>query len=315
VLALGCAAGEAGAPSGSGGAGPGSGGAGSGGAPVASGGTSAGSGGASGGSGGTTTGSSGGSGSGGTNAGSGGTAGSGGANAGSGGVPAASGGLTGSGGAPASGTGGGPVPTGGVPAVAMWTDDFESSATGAAPKGWIADPDPAVTGNPGMWGVVTDGANHVYEQQMQTSSLSLAVGGNVNWTDFKLETRVRVVSTSSTSSARVTLAARYQDAKNYLLLELTLDGKIKLRSRTDSSSTDLATNDSKTRTPIDIGGWTKIGIGVSGPASKPTVTAYLNGAPVMFSSVESAAGTGSGGIALGATAAVVAFDDVTVTPP
>jgi hypothetical protein len=245
---------------------------------------------------------------------SGGSVGSGGAPPGTGGTtPTTTGGTVGSGGTRTGGSSGTTTGSGGISALPSLKDDFEAIAVGTSPKTWIADP--AVTGESGMWGVVADGANHVYQEQTQFSSLSLAVGGNVNWTDFKLETKVKVVSSTSTSSARITLAVRYQDPKNYLLLELTMDGKIKLRARNDSSSTDIATNDSKTRSPLTVGAWNTVGISVSGPASGPTVTAHLNGAPVSFSSLTPVMGPAAGGIALGVTAAVVSFDDVTVTSP
>ena len=216
--------------------------------------------------------------------------------------------MVGSGGASSSGSGG-------ISVVPNYTDDFESDTAGQVAKTWITDPDPAVAGMPGMWLVAADGAGKVFEEQTQYSSLSLAVGGNVNWTDLKVETRVKVVSSSSTSSARITLAGRYQDAKNYFLLELTLDGKIKLRVRANGSSSDIATNDSKTRVPLTVGTWVTVGLSISGPPATPVVAATLGGTAVTFSTLTPQPGPASGGIALGVTDAVVAFDDVHVTLP
>jgi hypothetical protein len=186
--------------------------------------------------------------------------------------------------------------TGGPPAPdARLTSDFEDGM----PTGWIADT------VDGTWAVVADGTGKVYEQQMSSSTLSLAIGGKINWADQVVETRVKWVSFSS-SSALVYLAVRYQNKDAYYFVALKADGSLKIRKRVMGSTDDVATY--KSNMPIVKDTWYTLGLSAVGT----TLTASLNGAMV---ATGTATDLQTGGIALGTQNAVAAFDDVKVTPP
>jgi hypothetical protein len=231
-------------------------------------------------------------------------------------VPPGTGGQTGAGGAADAGSGiGGRPGTGGASdagtsgdagGAVLLSDDFESAGVGDR---WITDP--ALGGDCGDWAVLADGDTHVYQEQMSCSSNpSWAAGGDTRWTDMTVQVQVKLVTPSS--STRIVVAVRFQDEKNYYVLEYTPDGKIKLRTKIAGSSTDVATNASNARVPVVTGAWNTIGLSVSGPASASTVSASLNGNPVLTGT---ATGLASGGVAIGAQAAVAAFDNVIVTRP
>jgi len=188
----------------------------------------------------------------------------------------------------------------------LLSDDFESPGVGDR---WIADP--TLGGACGDWAVLTDGATHVYQEQTSCSSNPIwAAGGDTRWTDMTAQVRVKLIT--PTSSTRIVLAVRFQDEKNYYVLEYTPDGKIKIRTKVAGSSLDVATNASNARVAVVTGEWNTIGLSVSGPGSASMVTASLNGNPVLTGT---ATGLDSGGIAIGAQAAIAAFDDVVVTRP
>ena len=123
-------------------------------------------------------------------------------------------------------------------------DSFE---TGDVTQRWIA---PQSSDNPpcGTWAVVADGAtNHVYSQTSTactSSNPSWAAGGNISWTDMRLQVRVRFDS-AATTSTKITIGIRYNDPKDIYFIEYTNDGKMKIRERTASSTTDVISLASK----------------------------------------------------------------------
>jgi Concanavalin A-like lectin/glucanases superfamily len=247
-------------------------------------------------------------------------AGTGGATAAGGGNGSGSGGnSTGTGGS-ATGTGGGVVGTGGKagtggvtgtggrPAAPPrftlpWMDDFEANAVNGDASGWIKDPGETIP----KWAVVMDGTTKVLQEQAAVSAASFIVGGDVGWTDQKVEAKVKFPAITSSSLALV--AVRFVDFDNYYFLHLKGDGSMKIRKRIGGSTTDLVAY--KSGTALVAGTWYTIGFGFSGT----TVTAYLNGM-VVGTMTDSPPSLPAGGIALGfQDAAGGSFDDVKVTAP
>ncbi len=239
----------------------------------------------------------------GASAGTGGSTGSGGN-----GTPAGSGGSgtsTGSGGATVTGSGGAAATATGGRTVTPsrltlpWMEDFEGNAVGPTATGWIKHPKDTT----GVWAVVTDGTK-VLQQQNAAAGLAMMVGGDVGWTNFKVEAKVKIATASSDVLA--ILSARYADPTNYYFLHLKGDGSIKIRKRIDDSTADVLTY--KSATALVAGTWYTIAFGFQGS----TVTAYLNGAMVA-TMTEAPASILAGGIGLGAQDGAVSFDDVKVT--
>jgi hypothetical protein len=221
-------------------------------------------------------------------------------------VVTGSGGRTGTAGA--TGTGGAVV----IGPTANYMDGFE---TGDVNQRWLA-PQSSDSTPCGTWTVAADGAtNHVYSQTSTactSSNPSLAAGGNTSWTDMRLQVRVRFDSVPSTSGTKITIAVRYNDPKNMYFIEYTSDGKIKIRERTSSSTTDVNSLASKMAVPVPVGTWSTIGLGIKGS----TINAYLGTDPTAAPVVTgTAAGQTAGGIAIGIADGTASFDDVLVTPP
>jgi hypothetical protein len=181
-------------------------------------------------------------------------------------------------------------------------DDFETDAPiGQTPR-WRPDPSDTT----GKWMIVTDGSTKVLQEQVAVSSMSLIVGGDVAWTDQKVETKVKFTTVTSSSIAYVVV--RFVDFKNYYFLEFKGDGSMKIRKRITSSTTDLVSY--KTKVALVAGTWYGIAFGFQGN----TVTAFLDGAAV-GTMTETAASLPMGGIALGFQDGSGSFDDVKVTLP
>jgi len=247
--------------------------------------------------------------------GSGGSNGAGGSNSGAGGhVTTGAGGtvVTGSGGRTGSG---GAVGGGGATTVANYMDGFENNDIAMH---WGA-PQSGDTPPCGTWSVIpetTGSTNHVYSQTSTactSSNPTYAAGGLVIWTDMRLQVRVKF-GPDATSSTKIIIAVRYNGPKDLYWLEFTLDGNVKIRTRTTSgSSADVGSGiPSKMRVAVVAGAWTTLGLSISGS----TINAYLGADPTAAPVVTgTAAGQTSGGIALGVLQGTASFDDVLVTPP
>ncbi len=223
-------------------------------------------------------------------------------------VVTGSGGRTASGGA--SGSGGATV----VGPAANFMDNFENNDVNlhwGAPQSNDIPPC-------GTWAVVpetTGSTNHVYSQTStactSTSSPSWAAGGNVNWTDMRLQVRVRF-DNPSTVTTRLTIAVRYNDSKDNYFIEYTNDGKMKIRVRNPSGTSDVMSLPSKSAVPAPNGTWSTIGLSIKGS----TINAYIGTDPTAPPAVfGTASGLDAGGIAIGVAAGAASFDDVLVTPP
>jgi hypothetical protein len=224
------------------------------------------------------------------------------------------GGRPGLGGATGQGGAGGGV-------AANLSDDFES--TTPITDRWIApqsgDVDSATGIACGDWAVIPEGTttNHIYAQRSTTCTTSnptWAAGGRTAWTDMRLQARVQF-TTGSTSSSIITLGVRYKDPKDQYVLQYTMDGKIKVRARTMSSTTDLTTVPAaNVKVPAVIGQWVTLGLSVSGS----TVNVYVGTdrtAPPVLTATSTTAGLDMGGVAIGVSNGTAAFDDILVTPP
>ena len=179
----------------------------------------------------------------------------------------------------------------------LLSDDFEDGTS----DGWL----PASVGVPITWGVVADGTNHVFAQQDATLTLSRVAGGDVAWTDQAVEARVKFLTTPD----QVQLAVRFLDANNYYFVELSADGRVKIRKRGAGVTTDLAALPGAA--PLVIDTWYTLGLTIQGA----TLTAYLDGIPAVTATDNSPPAIAAGGIGLATNLNAAAFDDVKVTVP
>ena len=212
----------------------------------------------------------------------------------------------GSGGSAGSGATGGAGATGGsggsLPTNTLLFDDFEDNDA----MGWIADVDGEdYVGN---WAVVADGANHVYREQTEYSDESWSVGGDLAWTDQRVETKVRF--SSSGGEGLAFLAARLSSKERYYFIEFRQaedNGTLKLRKELDGSTTDLI-GSTDTNLVIANGTWYTLALSVKGS----TLAMFFNGTML---GMATDADLTNGGIAIGVVDAMADFDDVTVTVP
>ena len=226
--------------------------------------------------------------------------------------------TTGAGGTIVAGTGGrtgtaGATGSGGAVVIGPGANLMDGFETGDVNQRWLA-PQSSDSTPCGTWAVVADGAtNHVYAQTSTactSSNPSWAAGGNIDWVDMRLQVRVRF-DASATSSTKITIGVRYNDPKDVYFIEYTNDGRIKIRERTTSSTTDVVSNASNARIPVPNGTWSTIGLGIKGG----TITAYLGTDPTAAAVLTgTATGQVKGGIALGVADGTASFDDVLVTP-
>jgi len=199
-------------------------------------------------------------------------------------------GCTGAGGAGGSGT-------------LLMSDDFEDGNA----DGWLTDS--ATTGS--AWAVVSDGANHVYQESADINTRVWSVGGAVGWTDQRVEAKVKFATLPAppfTSSAGGMVAARVQDLSNQYFVTLGPDGRVGIYIRNAGSASVLAVNSAASRTPLAAGNWYTLALAVRGT----TLTAYLDGTAVVTTTDTSFA---AGGIGVGTDHITASFDDVKVTLP
>jgi hypothetical protein len=213
-----------------------------------------------------------------------------------------SGGSTGSAGAPTGSSGAPSLP----PPLIMLphTYDFNDGTS----TGWIAYPD--VAGGT-SWTVIPDpknAANMVYAKQTNTADVIQTVGGDSNWTDVLVQTKVDIVSL--TDGCRIYLAARWQAEKTFYFVYLQADGSVKFGRRTDGNTLYLGTT-YKTNIPVVAGASYTIGLAVKGNV----VSATLNGVPAGTATDTTVPALTHGGISLGVQECVANFDDVAVTLP
>ncbi len=245
--------------------------------------------------------------------------GSGGSNGGAGSTGAGGHVITGAGGTVVTGSGGrtgsgGTTGSGGATVIGPTANYMDGFETGNVTDRWIA-PQSSDSTPCGTWAVApetTGSTNHVYSQTSTactSSNPSWAAGGNTSWTDMRLQVRVRFDS-GATTSTKITIAVRYNDPKNAYFIEFTNDGKLKVRERTTSSTTDV--NSFSSKVAVATGAWTTLALSIKGSA----INAYLGADPTAVAVVTgTATGQTAGGIAIGVSDGTASFDDVLVTPP
>jgi hypothetical protein len=249
-------------------------------------------------------------GTGGTGGATGGTSGTG-ATGGTGGATAGTGGTTGGTGGATGGTGGSGKAMGGTGPVYQatiplpYTDDFEDGND----DDWFADKANAATDAVGDWGVVDDGGNHVYQAKTAFDDESWTVGGDRNWTDVRIEARVRFDSESSEGDGMIYLAGRWAPGdRDYYWVEFRSTGKPKVRRKTDGSSADIVTLDID-EIVAGLGTWHTLALTLKGAEA----TLELDG--MVLGTGTDSAPLMRGGIALGTRDCVASFDDVKVVVP
>ena len=234
----------------------------------------------------------------------GGTAGTASGSGGQGGSGATTAGGTDSGGTSSGGTGtGGTAPTGGTAGTMVtppgrqtiplpYTDDFETSM--ATDWRYISVP----------WTVTDDGGNNVLQLSGSgDSETTWAVGGDRNWTDVRVEMRVKFVS----GEPMILLSPRWLNTDSYAFVEYEMEDKPKLRSRVSGSTSDLITA-AETIT-FTLGQWHTVAVTLVGTSS----TLEIDGTIIGMNASSTLAS--SGGIAIAVENGIVAIDDVSVTVP
>ncbi|BBH65630.1 hypothetical protein ACTI_23150 [Actinoplanes sp. OR16] len=170
-------------------------------------------------------------------------------------------------------------------ASTLFSDDFESGASGWSKSG-------------GTWAVATDGSK-VYQQSKADSELARVFAGETSWTDYSVQAKVKPVTIGSGLAG---IAARASSASTMYRLALTSAGKAELQSVKGSTVSVLGSVAVSNLTT-----WHTLRIDASGS----TVTGYVDGAKV-------ATGTGTlagtGRIGLVTSYASASFDDVAVGP-
>jgi pectate lyase len=141
------------------------------------------------------------------------------------------------------------------------------------------------------------------------------VPGSSTWTDYAVQARVKVESSTDPYNGWGMLMARWQDSKNYYYLALEDDGDVKIRKYVNESSTTM----DSTGAGLALDTWYTVTLEVSGSPT-PTLRALINGTPVI--TVTDDTGTGgyggappytAGPCAVGSYKGTVQFDDVVVT--
>jgi len=185
------------------------------------------------------------------------------------------------------------TPPGRVTIPLPYTDDFETSE--AADWRFILTP----------WTVTDDGGNNVLQLSSTSSSSeeTWAIGGDRNWTDVRVEMRVKFVS----GTGMILLSPRWHDLDNYFFVEYEAEDKPKLRRRLAGSTADIIT--SADTLTFALGQWHTVAVTLTGTM-----------ASLEFDGVEIGTGTDStpvpsGGIGIATEDCIVAIDDVSVTVP
>jgi hypothetical protein len=218
----------------------------------------------------------------------------------------AKGGTTSTGGTTAKG---GTTSTGGIPGKSgdvLLSDDFEDQDA----KDWYA------ADMNGTRAVAMQDDSYAYVMTT-ASDKALSVGGVVDWTDQRVEAKVKFVDAGS--SPVIYLMARWAEEKSYIVIEVRPgttakpQGDMKLRQTFGGSTQDLCRFKPASLLP---GTWYKIGVSVSG-GKGATATLLFDGQPVAadVACVLKLDGPSNGGVAVGAQNVTAAFDDIVVTVP
>ena len=173
-----------------------------------------------------------------------------------------------------------------------YTDDFETSE--AADWRFISVP----------WAVIDDGGNKVLQLSgTGDSETTWAVGGDRNWTDVRVEMRVKFVS----GEGMILLSPKWKDLDGYAFVEYEAEDKPKLRRRLAGSTVDLVTA-AETIT-FALGQWHTVAVTLQGNS----MTLEFDG--VSLGTATDSTPVPNGGIGIAVENGIVAIDDVSVTVP
>ncbi len=249
-----------------------------------------------------------------TSTGGGGSGGSGGSTVGAGGVSATGGATTSAGGASTGGggsssTGGsvgtsGSTGTGGTPpqmvSLALpYTEDWESGTINS--YAWLPS-DPALLST---FSIVDDEDGKALQFADAGNEIQL-VGGDVAWTDVKLELKMKIV----TGTPQLAIAVRYAAVKSFYFLEIA-DGHFKIRDRSGGASDIIPVGDEPA---LVAGQWYTITLVAQGQ----TFTGSVDGVEIATGTFSGGTPIANGGIGLGSKSSIsgsVLFDDITVSAP
>jgi hypothetical protein len=201
-------------------------------------------------------------------------------------------------------TGGSSNPTGGTTATGgtgmtppgrqtiplPYTDDFETSEA----RDWrfISVP----------WTVTDDGGNKILQLSgTGDSETTWAVGGDRNWTDVRVEMKVKFVS----GDAMILLSPRWSNLDGYAFVEYEAEDKPKLRRRLDGSTVDLVA--AAETISFALGQWHTVAVTLKGTSATFEIDDTVIGTATDSTPVP------SGGIGIAVENGIVAIDDVNVT--
>jgi hypothetical protein len=173
-------------------------------------------------------------------------------------------------------------------AANLFNDNFDDGNA----SGWTAQN--------GTWAVVQDNGSYVYRQT--SSSEGRASAGTTTWTDYAVESKVKIDNWNGSNRAYV--AGRYQDGNNFYAASLynSNGGKLEIRKKVSGSTMTLATLDY----PLAVGTWYTVKLELAGS----TIRMYVNGTLQLTATDTSLS---SGGIGLVGYKAAVSFDDIVVS--
>ena len=135
------------------------------------------------------------------------------------------------------------------------------------------------------------------------SETTWAVGGDRNWTDVRVEMRVKFVS----GEGMILLSPRWANLDSYAFVEYEAEDKPKLRRRLDGSTADVVTA-AETIT-FALGQWHTVAVTLQGT----TATLEIDGTVIGMGTDSTP--VPSGGIGIAVENGIVAIDDVSVTVP
>ena len=173
------------------------------------------------------------------------------------------------------------------PMLSLFSDNFESGGT----TNWM------VSG--GTWGVIKDGSC-CYRQNSATPASAIAVAGDVNWTNYSVQAKIKLVSGTNAS-----LNLRHMDFGNQYAITLNSGspGMVKLRKQIGGTWTDLAVVSYEISTGCVYT--------VTGVVNDSNLWVFINGNLLLTAADASLP---SGQVALATSMAVAEYDDVAIYP-
>jgi hypothetical protein len=180
-----------------------------------------------------------------------------------------------------------------------YTEDWESGMIN--PNAWLPSDKTLLS----LFSIVDDEDGKALQFSTPDNEVQL-VGGDVGWTDIKLEVKMKIVSGDPTAAVGV----RFNALKTFYYIEIGNE-HFKIRDRNNGASDVQPTGDEP---PLVAGQWYTVGFIIQGQ----TVTGQLDGVDIATGPLEGGTPVANGGIALGCKSGfegVLLFDDVTVSAP